>query len=447
MGTWGISPFENDSALDFIEELKYTGLRLISSTLKNIIKLPINTYIEYDKCSDAWISCELIALSIGHDSLENIDHEVIDIIKKLSKKDNYRELALQCIPRISDTEHSELVQLWNEHNDNKSSIIDDLNKLSKRLRVKERKALNIKRPKKGDIILYPIRNSELFNLIQVVNSHDIIIYEGSYSKNNDFKDLIKHKKGMQIYTDVKEIFNSGTIIGNSCIRKELNIKKIFAEESCGLFKYYITKKTSKGSYEKVSYQEAVKYQKREYNPLYKINIIANDIDNIPRVRSPKQWENDIIEKNKEKWTERRKLTNPGPFGDIDQCKKVLKYMKEYSTGSQLYKCKMLAEGSQGYGRPNEYSERNPYFAMGLLAFWVGKLDLKYWPESELGVLPEKPDQNAINAGLESSKYILNEIITPDSELRFIWDGIETDDLNLYEWVSILKDNLIAKPVQ
>lgn len=440
MGTWGESAFDNDAALDFIEELKFGGLREIKKSINNIIKQANNTYLEYDECVKAWVACEIIALSMGHDIIQNLDDEIIELIKKISKKDEYINLSLQCIPMLINKEYSELFQLMAE-NESDNTVIEIFNRLLKRLTVKNKLPIKVKKAKKGDVIFYKTDADTKYSIVQIVGPDDLIVYEGSYDITDDYNQVINDAKGRQIHTFTNAIFKDGILKENRPIRKDLKSKKVFAIESCKLFEYCITT-NKKGCFENVPYSEAIKYENRLYTLPFEIKFIANNIDEIPRVRSRKEWESDILKKNELKWIKRREQSNPGPFGDIDRCKKMLKHMNDWGIDSHLYMCKRIANGVQGYGKPNEDSERIPYWAMGLLAIWIGKLDKKYWPEKELGLIPLAPDNEAIQIGLESSKYILNEIITPDAELRFIWELSDYNGMNLIDWVEMLKDMLI-----
>lgn len=91
MGTWGTKPFENDDALDLIEEFEESGdITLLSSAIEKVLK---SEYIEAPDASEAIAAAELIR------TVESISED----IKQKSRK---------VVRRILDD--SELRELWTE---------------------------------------------------------------------------------------------------------------------------------------------------------------------------------------------------------------------------------------------------------------------------------------------------------------------------------------------
>jgi hypothetical protein len=80
-----------------------------------------------------------------------------------------------------------------------------------------------------------------------------------------------------------------------------------------------------------------------------------------RVRSPDEREAELCAENKDKWAERRQLTSPGPFSDLAILERKLDWISQFAAENAVRVNRDIAEGMQGYGRPNEMSERDPYF--------------------------------------------------------------------------------------
>jgi hypothetical protein len=117
MGTWGASPFENDSAADFINSAQGSPSRAVTSALQKITKLPPARYIEVDGGAAAWAACELVALAFGRGDASTLRGAARDVLTRLRPEEEQRLLALDVLPRIADPERSELAELWHEDGD------------------------------------------------------------------------------------------------------------------------------------------------------------------------------------------------------------------------------------------------------------------------------------------------------------------------------------------
>ena len=114
MGTWGVGPFENDVALDWLDELSSCDdLTLIKEAINCALEHP-DEYLEADTAFEALAACEITLRLRG-----SIDDDVVSVIKV----DNWVELhplvpeaelvrtAVLAIDRIRSPS-SELVDLW-----------------------------------------------------------------------------------------------------------------------------------------------------------------------------------------------------------------------------------------------------------------------------------------------------------------------------------------------
>jgi hypothetical protein len=110
MGSWGVNFYENDDALDWLEEAKEEGSSFILKTLKNILEAD---YLEAPECVNALAAAEVIATVKGNpvDCLpSDIKEGILESDYSFSKKD--AETALKALEKI--LKDSELKELWEE---------------------------------------------------------------------------------------------------------------------------------------------------------------------------------------------------------------------------------------------------------------------------------------------------------------------------------------------
>lgn len=114
MGAWGIGPFDNDDAADWLYELEEsTGAEAIRTALEAIGP---DEYIEAPDCNMALAASEVVAALRGQ-SHESLPPEAVLWVAEheVSVDDDLLGLALMAIHRI-ETE-SELKELWEESED------------------------------------------------------------------------------------------------------------------------------------------------------------------------------------------------------------------------------------------------------------------------------------------------------------------------------------------
>ena len=113
MGAWGPGPFDNDAAVEFLDKLRASPLRVVTKILREIALTPPGEYIEIDEGGAGWAACEIVALGFGYGDTAADDH-VLDLAGKLRPKEEHRTLALEVLRRIADRTSSELGALWHE---------------------------------------------------------------------------------------------------------------------------------------------------------------------------------------------------------------------------------------------------------------------------------------------------------------------------------------------
>ncbi|MGE5396984.1 MAG: DUF4259 domain-containing protein [Chitinophagales bacterium] len=142
MGAWGSGVFENDSALDWLDEvIESNSLDKILQPLKRVINsrsrtiLGIfhtkNNYLEEPLGSEALAASEIIAALLKCPG-SNISEELNDWVEKSSLKVNINTAALAAEAVKIVKADSELKELW-EESDSYSEWLDVVNDLEKRL--------------------------------------------------------------------------------------------------------------------------------------------------------------------------------------------------------------------------------------------------------------------------------------------------------------------------
>jgi hypothetical protein len=68
MGTWGHRNFENDAALDFVNEVEDNGIDVIEDAIQRVANLPEEDYLEDDDSASVLAAIEFIAAAKGKQS-------------------------------------------------------------------------------------------------------------------------------------------------------------------------------------------------------------------------------------------------------------------------------------------------------------------------------------------------------------------------------------------
>lgn len=132
MGAWGYLPFENDDALDWLDELRTGGADLVRGALAKAS----NGYIEAPEGSIAIAAADIAAACQGNppgDLPENVADWVTAHGAELTAED--MELALEAVGRVAG-EKSELAELWDDADE--PEWRESLEDLSERLRAAPR---------------------------------------------------------------------------------------------------------------------------------------------------------------------------------------------------------------------------------------------------------------------------------------------------------------------
>jgi hypothetical protein len=219
------------------------------------------------------------------------------------------------------------------------------------------------------------------------------------------------------------LLRRGRLLGKVPVRKDLTGKKLYADET-GALESYALITASAGSLQIVSYDQARDHDLFWRHSEKALLAVALGTQPIGRVRSVDAREAELCARNATKWAARREATTPGPFGDVQQLTDIVKWIEDYGIENTVERSHNLAIGAQGYGRPNEGSERRPYAFAGLVALWRGTWSKDRWPAELAERLPAPPGDQLMVKALNAARALANQVITRDAELRLIWDGAE-----------------------
>jgi hypothetical protein len=114
MGTWGHRNFENDNALDFIEEVQERGLERIEEAIKVVANYPEEEYLNADDSVAALAAIEYVAAAKGKQS-EDFPEDAEDWLQKTgtgSLTSYDKATLLKVIDRVRN--NSELRDNWQE---------------------------------------------------------------------------------------------------------------------------------------------------------------------------------------------------------------------------------------------------------------------------------------------------------------------------------------------
>ena len=441
MGTWGPGPFANDAAADFLDMLRTSSARVVTKFLREIAAVPAGKYIDVDDGGAGWAACEIVALAFGYgDDAELLEDRVLDLAGKLRPNQEHRLLALDVLQRIADRDHSELAGLWHEGSDG-SKFDTALEHLRVRLLAASQGARQLSKPKPGDVIALPDASSTArLIVVQVVGSGEVAVFEGTCADDQAAIDCVRDRSARRIPVSVSKLVRRGRVLGNVPLRKDLKGKRMYAAEA-GAIEQYVLMTASAGGTRQVPYEEAREYDEHRHYDTDAICAIALGTRQVARVRSPDQREAALRVRNAEKWAARRHITTPGPFGDVVLLGGLLRWIEQSGIDNAVKRQHDVAIGMQGYGRPNEDSERYSYAFAGLVAIWRGTWPPDMWPAELAGRLPSPPNDALMTQALHAARVLAGRVLTRDAELRLIWDDAPDDGAALRKLIASLQQAL------
>ena len=114
MGAWGEKAFQNDSALDWLDELEADGLPALHDILAAVAGSPADDYLDVDEGSPAIAAAEIVAAALGH-GRDRIPKRVIRWLDANASAITADDLVLarRAVERVV-AEGSELRELWDD---------------------------------------------------------------------------------------------------------------------------------------------------------------------------------------------------------------------------------------------------------------------------------------------------------------------------------------------
>ncbi len=440
MGTWGPGPFESDAAADFLDQLDAGPARAVAKALRDIAKMQPGEAIDVDAGGAAWAACELIALAFGRGDTDAVDDSILDLVERLSPKEDQRRLAIDVLARITDPTTSELASLWHEGTEG-PRFDASLAHLRTRLEAASDGPRELLKAKKGDVLCFPA-GSESHDLVvvQVVGPGELAVFEGTQREDSAALEAVKNLPARRVPAPVNKLLRRGRVIGNLPVRKDLKGKKLYADES-GVIDGYVLATASGGGVRVVSYEEARDCDLLRPHGEDAIRAVALGTSPIRRVRSPEERQAEFAARNATAWAARREATTPGCFGDVENLASLVQWMEDYGVTNAVRRFHDEAVGAQGYGRPNEYPERRSFAFAGIVALWRNTWPNALWPAALNGRLPAAPNEELMEQALYAARTLAGRVITRDSELRMIWEGGPDRGAALHEAVASLQKAL------
>ena len=129
MGSWGILPFENDDALDWVWELEDAeDFSVLEDALEQVASATDEEYVEAAEAEEALAAAEVVAALLGK-RLGNLPEAVsIFLERHRDKKPDVKlvSMAIKAVQRVRSS--SELKELWEESDDAEKweAAMDDL---------------------------------------------------------------------------------------------------------------------------------------------------------------------------------------------------------------------------------------------------------------------------------------------------------------------------------
>ena len=135
MGSWGVLPFENDDALDWVWELEDTeNFAVLELSLEHVASAQPDENVEAADAEEALAAAEVVAALLGK-PLEELPEPVEDFLQRNQGKKPDAELvalAVKAVKRIRSS--SELKELW-EASDDAEKWDEVVEELLSRLKV------------------------------------------------------------------------------------------------------------------------------------------------------------------------------------------------------------------------------------------------------------------------------------------------------------------------
>ncbi len=137
MGAWGVGAFEDDTALDWLdEELAGAGASAVSGALTAVNETLVSDYLEYDDGVHGRAAAETVAIAFGYPA-ENMDDNVRgqanEHAEAIVALEGVKAAASLALDRITG-DNSEIHELWTENDETGAEWLAAIADLQARLR-------------------------------------------------------------------------------------------------------------------------------------------------------------------------------------------------------------------------------------------------------------------------------------------------------------------------
>lgn len=137
MGAWGTGPFQDDVALDWLDEpFMADGADAVKAAVSDVLGVGADDYLEYEAGVAGRAACEVVAASFGKPDPSNGEEEVSKIAQFADEVRSVPEIrlhAMNALARLTG-ENSEIAELWLE-SDSKDEWLASVASLSDRLKA------------------------------------------------------------------------------------------------------------------------------------------------------------------------------------------------------------------------------------------------------------------------------------------------------------------------
>lgn len=110
MGTWGVGPFSNDDAADFLGDLADLDPREVQDNLLQALQLPSDGYVESPEADTAIAAAALVAMQNGYVPPDNVESAAGF---EFEVTDQLHSASSAALRRVQGTD-SEWAELWDE---------------------------------------------------------------------------------------------------------------------------------------------------------------------------------------------------------------------------------------------------------------------------------------------------------------------------------------------
>lgn len=371
------------------------------------------------------------------------DASVASIVAHLRPRAPQVRLALGALTRVAQ-QPSEVLDL--NGGPASGAFIAMLADLRKRLTAALAGRAPVANAKRGDVVVVPAgprRRSVI--VIAVVNAREVAVFDGACANASRAvaHAAVRPARRVALASSATALLAAGQVVANLPLRADLKEPKRYASELAVLGDSYALSSASFGQVDEVTYDVARQFDRLDPLGLAELRDVALRATAPGRVRSPAAREAAYVMGRGVAWRRRRARTTPHAFGDLEVLTSVAEWVREFGVKNAVDVHVDIAEGRQGYGRPDEEAERRCYAFCGLVAWWRVRWGARALPRAVAAMLPATLPPRALARALRAARVLVTQVIGHDAELRLLWERAPDRGAQLREAVTSLRDALAA----